>query len=376
METAIHIEIDALFLLLLCIISWQIHHSVSQQMDRVLFRYVVDGDIFLLTLDIVWMLIDGKIFPGAIALNGIINGIYLGTVVVMDGIWYLYVLERLGHKLTGKLVLLVLSPGAVFVILNLLSIRTGWIFSISENNHYVRGPLFFLQTIVGLLILLISFIHLVVFYLLPQTKIPKRSILKLMSFYIVPFIGTLLTLPYPGMPGTWTCVAFSIVLIHMNDQDSAILRDSLTGMNNRKTLEPAFSAYIRQVNETNNLYLFMLDLNNFKRINDTYGHPVGDEALVAAAGLIKRSMTNLRGIVVRYGGDEFTVMTFFPEDSGADSYMKKLKRSFADWNNEHNVPYTLSTSIGCCRYYEGHKLDELIQKADEALYEDKQKLKK
>ena len=210
MATVIHIEIDVLFLLILCVIAWQIDHSVSKQMTRILFRYVVLGDMIILGLDILWMLVEGRSFPGAIALNGIINGIYLGAVVVMGGVWYLYVLENLGYTLNRKLVLAVLSPGILFVILNLISIKTGWIFYINKDNYYMRGPLFPLQTAVALLELFVSMFHLIIFYFTPQTKIAKQDILRLMVFYVVPFIGTLAAMPVSGMPGTWTCAAVSI----------------------------------------------------------------------------------------------------------------------------------------------------------------------
>ena len=371
MATAIHIEINALFLLILCVISWQINHSVSKQMTRILFRYVVLGDMFILGLDILWMLVEGRSFPGAITLNGIINGIYLGAVVIMGGVWYLYVLENLGFTLTRKLVLLVLSPGFLFAILNLISIKTGWIFYINKDNYYMRGPLFPLQTAVALLELFVSMFHLIIFYFTPQTKIAKQDILRLMVFYVVPFVGTLLSLPISGMPGTWTCAAVSIILIYMNDQENAILRDSLTGLNNRKTLEPTFDAYIHQTDNAKNLYLFMLDLNNFKGINDTYGHPVGDKALVEASNIIKNSMRGQQGIVVRYGGDEFAVLTFLNGNTEAVSYEKQLKADFAKWNVEHDEPYELSTCIGWTRYQEGETLKDMLTQADKKLYQEK-----
>lgn len=371
MATAIHIEIDALFLLILCVITWQITHSVSQQMNRILFRYVVFGDMTILALDIIWMLVEGQTFPGARFLNNIINAIYLGGVVIMGGVWYLYVLENLGYKLTRKLVLSTLFPGFVFTVINLISMKTGWIFYINEDNCYIRGPFFYIQTIAALLNLFVSMVHLIVFYFRPQTKISKANILKLMSFYIVPFLGTLIALPFSGMPGTWTCAAVSVILIYMDDQDSAILRDSLTGLNNRKTLESTFASYIRQITEVKNLFLFIMDLNSFKQINDTYGHTVGDQALVDTAKIITRSMKGMQGIVVRYGGDEFVVMGFLPGSAEAVNYEKQVKQDFENWNKEHDNPYSLSTCIGWSRYQEGQELNDLIAKADEKLYQEK-----
>ena len=129
--SAIHIELDALYLLLLCTIVYQSRKNVSQQMSRILLRTTAYGIILQLVLDILWLLIEGRIFPGSILLNGILNAIYLGVGVLLGCTWYLYVLESLGYKITRRLRNIVMLPGWIFTFLNFLSIRTGWIFTIS-----------------------------------------------------------------------------------------------------------------------------------------------------------------------------------------------------------------------------------------------------
>ncbi|MBR0407634.1 MAG: hypothetical protein IJI53_06330 [Clostridia bacterium] len=98
MATAIHIEIDVLFFLILFVIAHQSVKNVSQQMSRVLFRWTVYGIMCNLALDTLWMLIDGKLFPGAVFLNKLVNAAILGSGIVIAGLWYLYVLETLGYE--------------------------------------------------------------------------------------------------------------------------------------------------------------------------------------------------------------------------------------------------------------------------------------
>ena len=375
MVTAIHIELDALCLLILAVIALQSLRNVNQQMKRLLFRNVVYGVSITLTLDILWLLVEGNLFPGAILINRIVNALFLAAGVVIGCMWYLYVLETLGYKITRSLQALVMLPGAVFAVLNLISIRTGWIFTVSPENIYARGPLFWLQTVGAYGMLLISLLHIIVRLLNGDDRVPRRTVRKLLMFYIVPVIGALASIPYTGMPGAWTCAAISIVLIYIDDQDNEILRDGLTGLNNRKTLEMSFADYARQASAERALYLFMIDLNNFKQINDTLGHPVGDEALVAAAGILTRTMAGSKGIIARYGGDEFLIMTFFSGEQGAESFRQQIRSDFATYNYEHRLPYQLSASIGYVKYEEGQKLDALIKRADEALYADKRRIK-
>ena len=103
MTTAIHIELNALCLLILCVITYQSVSNVNQQMHRVLFRSVVYGVIAQLILDSLWLLVEGRRFPGAILANRVLNGLFLSMSVILGCIWYLYVLEALGHTLPYRL---------------------------------------------------------------------------------------------------------------------------------------------------------------------------------------------------------------------------------------------------------------------------------
>ena len=87
MGAVIHIELNLICLIILCTVALQSHLNVSQQMKRVLFRYVVYGLIIVLILDTLWMLVDGHMFPGGIVLNKILNALFLGAGVLMGSIW-------------------------------------------------------------------------------------------------------------------------------------------------------------------------------------------------------------------------------------------------------------------------------------------------
>ena len=135
MSASIHIELNALCLLLLCTIVYQSRKNYNQQMSRLLFRITAYGIIGQLILDILWRLIEGCIFPGAVFANRVINALYLGIGVCLGCIWYLYVLETLGHKITRRLQTVVMLPGLFFTFLNLLSVWTGWVFTVSPRKH-------------------------------------------------------------------------------------------------------------------------------------------------------------------------------------------------------------------------------------------------
>ena len=128
-------------LFILFLIAHQSIRNVNQQMKNVLFRNVVYALILVLILDTLWIAIDGHMFPGAIQLNLILNGVFLGLGVLIGCMWYLYVLDTLDYELTKLLTAAVLAPGYVFLALNIISIWTGWVFYVDAHNVYVRGPL-------------------------------------------------------------------------------------------------------------------------------------------------------------------------------------------------------------------------------------------
>ena len=376
MSTIIHVELDALCFLILAVIAYQITRSVSKQMNRVLFRTLIYGIMLSLALDITWVLTEGRIFPGSIMINKVANALYLGIGVILGCIWYLYVMETLGYRVTRPLTIGVMVPGAFYLVLNIISIWTGWIFTVTPENVYEHGSWFPLQDAGALFMLFLSLVHIIIRLLNRKEGAPRWMVWKLLLFYIPPVIGTLIGLPYVGLPGTWTCAAVSIVLMYIDDQDREILRDSLTGLNNRKTLENVFADYTKQTGEGRQLYLFMMDLDNFKGINDTLGHSVGDRALVQTADLLTGSLAGMKAFIARFGGDEFLVMSFFSSEEEALDYKEKLTERFREYNEKEQLPYLLKTSIGFSRWQPGQSLAELTELADGQLYREKAKGKK
>lgn len=369
MATAIHIELDALCLLMLYAIAHQTLANVNQQMNRVLFRALVYGVMVQLALDILWLLVEGRHSSGAIYANRVVNALYLSVGVMLGCVWYLYVMETLGIRITRRLQTTVMIPGLLSLILNVLSIWTEWTFTVSAENVYAHGPLFWVQMIGAYGMLILPLAHLLVYLLCGKDRVPRRVVLSLLSFYAVPVLGTVVSLFYTGMPGSWTCAAISLVLMYMYDQDNEIVRDGLTGLNNRRTLPGVFAEYVRQ---GESLYLYMMDLDSFKTINDTHGHPAGDQALVAAAGIVTQSMAGRRGIVVRYGGDEFLVMSVASEP---ETLERDIQAGFAQYREAHRPPYKFAMSVGVAKYEPGQTLEALIAQADEALYIAKQRSK-
>jgi diguanylate cyclase (GGDEF)-like protein len=149
--------------------------------------------------------------------------------------------------------------------------------------------------------------------------------------------------------------------------------DPLTGLYNRRFAEQRLAAEVaRSERRGHPLTVLTLDLNNFKEINDTYGHPAGDQVLQEFASRLNKV---IRGsdLAVRLGGDEFLVV--LPECTleQLKLVLDRLSSFELDWQGK-KIPVTFSA--GWRDYQKGDRPEEMLARADEALYEGKRASKK
>jgi diguanylate cyclase (GGDEF)-like protein len=165
-----------------------------------------------------------------------------------------------------------------------------------------------------------------------------------------------------------------IVISELVSQQAAT-HDALTGINNRR----GFEMLAQKSMENSARYglksaLIFFDLNKFKKINDTYGHQVGDQALVDFSRLLTQ-MIRKSDIIARLGGDEFVVMLMNAEEFEARQQVKVFMQELKKYNQQFSQPYELCVSYGIVEYVpEDHaSLKELISAADELMYHNKKK---
>jgi diguanylate cyclase (GGDEF)-like protein len=147
--------------------------------------------------------------------------------------------------------------------------------------------------------------------------------------------------------------------------------DSLTNLNNRRSfykfVQPIWAMSLRSKSSTS---VIMLDIDNFKLLNDTYGHALGDRVLIQLAETMQREARS-GDILARWGGEEFLI--FLPETRLADAVTiaerMRSKISTIQLTTEKNKKLLFTASFGVAHTYAASVLlDELIFKADQQLY--------
>ena len=146
-------------------------------------------------------------------------------------------------------------------------------------------------------------------------------------------------------------------------------RDPLTNVYNRRAFKEEVVSFMTDVRETEGGSLIILDLDNFKKINDEYGHMKGDYALKVLTDTLM-AIFRRRDIIGRLGGDEFLV--FIKNVTTKEILDRRMKELFAALENIKDLTLTCSAGISILER-EHFSYDEGLKKADLALYESKKK---
>ena len=145
--------------------------------------------------------------------------------------------------------------------------------------------------------------------------------------------------------------------------------DGLTNIFNQATFMELLHDEIKRVQILGcPLALLILDIDDFKKVNDTYGHPTGDKVLQGMSAMLKSSLRR-NDIVARYGGEEFAVLLSNESLDQAVVIADKVRSNLAGMDIQ-GVP-RITVSIGCSLYSPGESAETFFKRADEALYEAK-----
>lgn len=149
-------------------------------------------------------------------------------------------------------------------------------------------------------------------------------------------------------------------------------RDLLTGLYNRNYFELVMAQEMEKVKRYGGrLSLVLIDVDNFKQINDNYGHLHGDGVLRECALILNKAVRS-SDTLVRLGGDEFLIIMPETECNEKDILIQRINGCVKEWNGKYaSQGYDLSLSFGCSVLEQGKELLEVLSEADALMYKDK-----
>lgn len=375
-----YIQTDVLSLVLLAITlkhSRIIGKTISA--TQRLFGILILAAMTTALSDMVACIVRGQVFPGARFLIHLSNMIFFESITVIAGTWCIYVFQKTGTLFSARTRMLLMIPFILISVVIVTNPLTGFVFTIDSENLYVRGSGVLLHWICSWFYFIYASGFLI-FKMRKESSSLRRSEMKpMLHFVIAPGIAAIIQMAFYGISSSLSGILISIVMICLNLQESLISTDELTGINNRKQLSHFIENSIVRYN-MREVLVIMMDINNFKKINDNYGHLSGDNALVITAHALRRvcEKCSLSLFLCRYGGDEFVMIGTSTPGFDPNTLRSSIQEELALGAKAEALPYPLEVSIGivsgACESQED--FEHYLRMADEAMYDDKKRLSK
>ncbi|MCR5691602.1 MAG: GGDEF domain-containing protein [Eubacterium sp.] len=309
-------------------------------------------------------IVDGRGEPGLFALNQIFNfWLYLSNIIISP-LWISAIEYHLNGKNSKRLACFmytICGLGLIGLVINLFQPFLYWF---DENHRYVRGDWFFVYTGLSGVFIVIG----LVLYGLGRIRGGAFKFYPVFQFFLPVIVCMGIQSAGYGVSTFWCGIAVGITVMSMSIQRENLFKDKLTGLYNRYYLD---KLEVEKRNQRE-FCMMMIDMNDFKQINDDFGHLTGDQALVDMAGILRGSVAN-RGTVIRYAGDEFVALINLATQEEAEAFNEELQTNIKEFNKKNNRQYKLSASSGYGIFdLQKISMDEIVEMVDRKMYENKE----
>lgn len=339
-------------------------HVEDRLYDR-MARIVVSGAV----LETLSFLVYGKDIACGRAANYVTNTLCFACAVTLALLWTFYAELRIykNYKRTVHHARIIMIPWLIeMAVLACNLFGTGIIFTISADNVYQRSG--------GVIICY----ALPVIYLIYTTYLvyhSKRQGINMSFFPVLFFVGPCLAgiiiqLFYYGVTTTWITSAIAMTFIQMQSYAENLYTDELSGLYNRRFLNGLIAKRARINGES--LYGIMMDINDFKSINDRFGHNIGDLAICKMGDILFKSIPE-QAIAIRYAGDEFIVLLLGVEEKTVVNTLDEINNNLDVFNASGAEVFKLNASMGYARFNAGEDAGAFLRHMDEKMYEEKRK---
>lgn len=281
-------------------------------------------------------------------------------------VWGMFVVFKMFGNLDRikKNIILYSLPALVLTLLLTVNIFVPFIYSIDANNIYSRLPFGFIPYIIDYGYMIYS----IVIYIKFRNTVKRYFFFPMEAFMLPAFIGSLIQGLFFGISVTWIANTVALNALYLNLLSERTFIDVLTGVYNRGY----FNRCLKRLGTGADDFAsgMMIDLNDFKAINDNLGHDIGDMALKDVGELLIVNLPD-GALAARTGGDEFFVLVPGSLTPTVDDIRERIEQAVRAFNAENNRPYTINFSIGTALYdpADGEDAEEkFLKRLDDAMF--------
>ena len=261
-------------------------------------------------------------------------------------------------------------PYLLYLLLIFINCFTDLFFYIDSNNRYQRGDGFWLIVVLSVIYIIASVV--VIVLAITRNRCFRSEGKHILSGMLWVALGIVLQLYFWEDSFVLLTFLLFMLIVFLRFQNLEMLVDPLTGLGNRRRMQLYIDKLSRK--RKGEFSAIVFDIDDFKDINDLYGHIYGDRILVIISKILEKSAGNKKITCIRYGGDEFIVIT--PKEE-VDGFIAKFKELLNEFNNKNGFPRKVDISIGVSEFTVNSEInmEYIINTADKLMYE-KKKLKK
>ncbi len=338
------------------------------------FDLIIVFDFFLMLVDIVGVAVTDAMFTGIAGSVWIINVVRMVLTVLLTGTWFIYVCLKISMDGADRRVW-----AAVYASLSLMAIVC---FVVLLIPHSYLGTYGLQNAGRGLRICyrVISYYGIAMFacsaavavygIVHERDKELRRLCIYLMLFSALPVLGVVLQSINQNLRTSSPCLSLAVLYVYVTMQNKKVITDGLTGINNRRELDAYLERRLKQRTEWG---MLLIDVDDFKKINDTIGHKIGDEALWHVADILRTEFSGDGCFVARYGGDEFVICGEWKNRAELEQCIASIQKRVDSFNMEKERNYKLSLSVGAALWSECADSEaSIVELADRSMYKQKQ----
>lgn len=338
---------------------------------KILKRIIVTVGVMIL-LDVFLVLLDGgtQFYTTWVLLIG--YTLYFMISPISSYLWLYYVLlflfnDKLIISKVLKFGLVVLAMNALISLVNLYF---PVYFSIDGNNLYQREMGMILNSVFSYVLIVLASLLVVI----NHKHIRRSDMIALLFFVVPPIFTNVYQLANEGSLVVWPGIVFSLIIAYIYVQNITTSKDYLSGLYNKKEFDLFLDDLISRKPKKGFVGL-VIDIDDFKYINDTYGHDTGDKVIQQIGVLLNKSFRT-NDFLARIGGDEFAVVARFHE-SHPSVFKQRIIKNVEKINQSNQFEFKISLSIGYAIWSKKENLDKetFFNKIDKNMYQQKNKQK-
>ncbi|MEE8836721.1 MAG: GGDEF domain-containing protein [Eubacteriales bacterium] len=358
-----------LLLQVMILISGRTGRNVRSSTTRLYYLAVV-LNMILCALDFPVFYFDGLRTGYTVGLLYVLNTVQALLLTCMTYVWFRFVTRRAGVRDDWRVFRMVAPiPLFLVVVLYLVNLAVPVIFRVADYRYLPDGPLY----PVPFLIDICYFIGGSVYGIIAAKRSKDYQFFPYIYVLIFTETGSIIQFIDFRISVIYFSVSLAYLAIFMEKQNENSYIDPLSRVYNRQFL----SRYVARVcssfssNSGRKLVFLMIDVDEFKKINDTYGHKAGDDAIRDMGSLLLEARPS-GSICARYGGDEFIMVLEVHDLSEVNDVIDRLNERRRALNESGTRPYQLHISFGSSAFVPEHdRPDDVFRRVDQEMYKQK-----